>query len=118
MGRTLDLSVRGAYANAQAAVAALANATAADATAQDDLEAAKARLDAGVISPLAYRSGELTRRQAAQVLASARHAVILRLAELERTVLGGLDANPLHTRPQTCDAACQRRGRSKGACHA
>jgi len=87
--RTLELSVNAAYANAQAAGAALANALAADATAQQDLDAAKARLDAGSISPLAYRSGELTRRQAAQSLETARHAAILRRLELDRTVLGG-----------------------------
>lgn len=87
--RTLELSVHAAYANAQAAFAALANAQAADATAQKDLDAAKARLDAGSISPLAYRSSELTRQQAAQSLQSARHAVLLRLTELDRTVLGG-----------------------------
>lgn len=89
LARTLALSVNAAYANAQAAGAALVTATAADATAQRDLDAAKARLDAGAISPLAYRSSELTRRQAAQALQAARHAAVLRSLELERTVLGG-----------------------------
>lgn len=87
--RTLELGVRGAYASAEAAEAAWGNAKAADATAQKDLDADKARLDAGAISPLAYRSTELARQQAAQALASARHAVLLRIVELDRTVLGG-----------------------------
>jgi cobalt-zinc-cadmium efflux system outer membrane protein len=87
--RTLELSVRGAHANAEAARTSLDNARAADATARKDLDAARARLDAGAISPLAYRSSELTRRQAAQALAAARHALVLRIYTLEEVVAGG-----------------------------
>lgn len=89
VGRTVELNVNAAYANARTAAAALTNAADADATAQKDLDTAKARLDAGSISPLAYRNSQLTRRQAAQSLESARHAAILRLLELDKTVLGG-----------------------------
>lgn len=86
--RTLELAVRSAYANAQAASAALANARSADATAQADLDSAKAQLDAGSISPLAYLNDQLTRQQAAQTLDSARHAVILKVYTLEQVVAG------------------------------
>lgn len=87
--RTLELSVRGAHANAEAARASLENARATDATAQKDLDAARARLDGGAISPLAYRSSELTRRQAGQALAAARHGLILRIYTLDQIVAGG-----------------------------
>lgn len=86
--RTLDLSVKGAYANAQTSAAALTNARAADVTAQDDLTAAQARLDAGVISPLAFRSSQLTRLQASQALEVALHTAVLRLYTLEQVVAG------------------------------
>ncbi|MEJ2291977.1 MAG: TolC family protein [Deinococcales bacterium] len=89
VARTLDLAVRGAHANAEAAAAAYRNAEAADTTAERDLAAARARLDAGSISPLAFRSSELTRAQAAQSLQSARHALILRIYTLEQVVAGG-----------------------------
>ena len=87
--RTLELSVRAAHANAEAAEASLDNTRAADVTAQRDLDAARARLDAGSISPLAFRNSELTRRQAAQALAAARHALILRIYTLDQVVAGG-----------------------------
>lgn len=87
--RTLDLAVRAAHANAEATAAALHNAQAADATAARDLAAARARLDAGSISPLAFRSNELTRAQAAQALQSARHALILQIYTLEQVAAGG-----------------------------
>lgn len=86
--RTLELAVRGAYADAQAANTALVNATASDDTAQKDLDAARARLDAGSISPLAFRSTQLTRQQAGQALEAARHAAILKLYTLEQVVAG------------------------------
>jgi outer membrane protein TolC len=86
--RTLDLAVRSAHANAQAAIAALANARDADATAQANLESAKAQLDAGSISPLAYQNDQLTRQQAAQTLDSAQHAVILKIYTLAQVVAG------------------------------
>ena len=87
--RTLELSVRGAYANAEAARASMENATAADAAAEQDLEAARARLGAGSISPLSYRNSQLTRLQAAQALAAARHALVVRVLTLEQAVAGG-----------------------------
>ncbi len=87
--RTLELSVRNAYATAVAAQAAMANAGASDATAAKDLDAAKARLDAGAIAPLTYRSSELTRSNAAQGLESARHTYLLRRYQLDQAVVGG-----------------------------
>jgi len=87
--RTLELSVRGAYANAMAARAAVQNASSTDAAAQQDLDAARAQLDAGSISPLAFRSSQLTREQAAQALAAARHALVVRIYTLEQAVAGG-----------------------------
>lgn len=86
--RTLELAVRSAYANAQAAITALTNARDADATAQANLDSAKAQLDAGSISPLAYQNDQLTRQQAAQTLDTARHAVILKVYSLEQVVAG------------------------------
>jgi len=89
VARTLDLAVRGAHANAEAAAAAYRNAQAANTTAERDLAAARARLDAGSISPLAFRNSELTRAQAAQALQFARHALILQIFTLEQVVAGG-----------------------------
>ena len=86
--RTLALTVRSAYARAQAAAATLANARASDATAAKDLATAKTRLDAGSIAPLTYRSGELSRQQAQQALESALHAYLSSIYALQQTVAG------------------------------
>lgn len=86
--RTLALTLRSAYARAQAAAATLANARATDATAAQDLATAKTRLDAGSIAPLTYRSSELSRRQAAQALESALHAYLRSVYALQQAVAG------------------------------
>lgn len=86
--RTLQLNVASAFARAEAAAATVANASANDATAAQDLQTASTRLQAGSISQLAYRSSERTRAQAAQSLENARHAYANAVFSLEQTVVG------------------------------
>lgn len=86
--RTLQLNVASAFARAQAAASTVTNAKANDATAAEDLQTAAARLEAGSISQLTYRSSESTRAQAAQSLENARHAYVNAVLALEQTVIG------------------------------
>ncbi len=86
--RSLELTVRSSYNAVLSAEGRWVGARADLATAQEDLEAQRARLDAGSISPLSYRQTELSAANSASSAARALNDLLLAHLRLEQTVMG------------------------------
>ena len=86
--RSLELTVRSSYNAVLSAEGRRVGARADLATAQEDLEAQRARLDAGSISPLSYRQTELSAANTASSAARALNDLLLAHLRLEQAVVG------------------------------
>jgi outer membrane protein, heavy metal efflux system len=85
---SLDLTIESSYNSILAAQASYDNALEASRTSADDLSAQKTRLDAGSVSPIAYRQSELSHAQNEAALNKAKHQLFLAHIRLEQAVLG------------------------------
>jgi outer membrane protein TolC len=85
---SLGLTVESSYNSVISAHASYQNAREAFATATNDLNAQKTRLDAGSISPINYKQSELAFAQKQAALNSSNYQLALSFIRLEQAVLG------------------------------